>query len=212
MLKPGDQWRRQPNSGHQDQSEVSAYWQAGGLDWRHIAARLPESHAMEPQKQRAESDKQTGDKRDREPWRARECRAHDQKLAHEHAEGRQSGNGQTPMTRHQPSIGCVTVSPLMSAISCVPLTCDIWPTVKKTADFVRLCMIMCRRPAKLASGAADAKSKGNDPHVLDRRISEHSFDRCCLSSIGLECLEAFVMDFQARSFSSTLSSNGDCSP
>jgi hypothetical protein len=57
MLKPGDQWRRQPDSGHQGQSEMSADWQAGRLDWPHIAAGLPESHAMEPQQQGAEGDK-----------------------------------------------------------------------------------------------------------------------------------------------------------
>src|SRR3984957_3557892 len=94
MLKPGDQWRRQPDAGHQDEREMSAYWQAGRLDWRHIAARFTESHAMEPQQQRAESDKQTADERDRQPWRARKGRTHDQKLAHEHAEGRQSGYGE----------------------------------------------------------------------------------------------------------------------
>src|SRR3984957_11642543 len=94
MLKPSDQWRWQPDSGHQDECEMSAYWQAGGLDWRHIAARLPESHAMEPQQQGDESDKQTADERDREPGRAREGRTHDQKLAHEHAEGRQTGDGE----------------------------------------------------------------------------------------------------------------------
>ena len=69
----------------------------------------------------------------------------------------------TPMTRPQPSSGCVTVRPLISAIFWVPLTWAIWPTVKKIADFVRLCMIMCRRPAKLASGPPMPKAKAMIP-------------------------------------------------
>ena len=58
----------------------------------------------------------------------------------------------TPSTRPQPSTGWVTVSPPMSAIFCVPLTCAMWPTAKKIADLVSECMVMCSSPAKLASG------------------------------------------------------------
>ena len=42
----------------------------------------------------------------------------------------------TPSTSPQPSTGWVTVSPPMSAIFCVPLTCAMWPTAKKIADLV----------------------------------------------------------------------------
>ena len=58
----------------------------------------------------------------------------------------------TPSTRPQPKSGWLSVNPRMSAIFCVPLTCEMWPTVKKMADLVRLCMVMCNSPAKLASG------------------------------------------------------------
>ena len=58
----------------------------------------------------------------------------------------------TPSTSPQPSTGLVTVSPPMSAIFCVPLTWAMWPTAKKIADLVSECMVMCSRPAKLASG------------------------------------------------------------
>ena len=65
----------------------------------------------------------------------------------------------TPSTRPQPSTGCETVRPRMSAICCVPLTCAMWPTEKKIADLVRLCMVMCSRPAKFASGPPMPKAK-----------------------------------------------------
>ena len=47
----------------------------------------------------------------------------------------------------------------MSAIFCVPFTCAIWPTEKKIADFVSECIVMCSRPAKLASGPPMPKAK-----------------------------------------------------
>ena len=82
----------------------------------------------------------------------------------------------TPTTRLQPSQGWLTVRPRMSAIRCVPLTCAIWPTVKKIADLVRLCIVMCSSPAKLASGAAHAEGEDDDAHVLDRGECEQPFD------------------------------------
>ena len=51
----------------------------------------------------------------------------------------------------------------MSAIFCVPLTWAMWPTAKKIADLVRLCMTMCSRPAKLASGPPMPKAKAMMP-------------------------------------------------
>ena len=58
----------------------------------------------------------------------------------------------TPSTSDQPSTGWLSVRPRISEMRCVPLTCAIWPTVKKIADLVRLCMVICSRPAKFASG------------------------------------------------------------
>ena len=69
----------------------------------------------------------------------------------------------TPRTRPQPSTGWVTVRPRMSAMRCVPLTWAMWPTAKKIADLVRLCMVMCSRPAKLASGPPMPKAKAMMP-------------------------------------------------
>ena len=64
----------------------------------------------------------------------------------------------------------------MSAIFWVPLTCATWPTEKKIADLVRLCMVMCSSPAKIAERAAHAEREGDDPHVLDRGIGEQPLD------------------------------------
>ena len=64
----------------------------------------------------------------------------------------------TPAIRPQPSSGWVTVRPPMSAMRCVPFTWAIWPTEKKIADLVRLCMVICNRPAKLPSGPAMPKA------------------------------------------------------
>ena len=69
----------------------------------------------------------------------------------------------TPATRDQPSRGWVTVRPRMSAILWLPLTWAMWPTVKKMPDLVRLCMVMCSRPAKLARGPPMPKAKAITP-------------------------------------------------
>ncbi len=47
----------------------------------------------------------------------------------------------------------------MAEIRCEPLTCAMWPTEKKIADLVRLCMVMCKRPAKFANGPPMPKAK-----------------------------------------------------
>src|SRR6266567_5111821 len=65
----------------------------------------------------------------------------------------------TPRISPHPRTGCETVSPRMSSIFCVPFTCEMCPTEKKIADLVRLCMIMCNKPAKLASGPPMPKAK-----------------------------------------------------
>ncbi len=69
----------------------------------------------------------------------------------------------TPRTSHQPSAGWLAVRPRMSAIFCVPLTWAMWPTVKKIADLVRLCMVMCSRPAKFATAPPMPKAKAMMP-------------------------------------------------
>ena len=64
----------------------------------------------------------------------------------------------TPATRPQPRIGWLSVRPPISAIRCVPFTWVTWPTEKKIADLVRLCIVICNRPAKLPSGPAMPKA------------------------------------------------------
>jgi hypothetical protein len=54
------------------------------------AARLAEGDAVEPQEQPGQ---QAENENDRQQWDAREGRAHDQELAHENTERRQSGDG-----------------------------------------------------------------------------------------------------------------------
>ncbi len=82
----------------------------------------------------------------------------------------------TPSARPTASTGWVTDSPLMWAMRCVPFTWAMWPTAKKIADLVSECIVMCRRPAKFASGPAHAECEGDDAHVFDRRIGEQPFD------------------------------------
>ena len=64
----------------------------------------------------------------------------------------------TPPTRPQPSTGWLSVSPPISAMRCVPFTCATWPTEKKIADLVRLCIVICNNPAKLPIGPAMPKA------------------------------------------------------
>ena len=51
----------------------------------------------------------------------------------------------------------------MSAIFCVPFTCEMSPTAKKIADLVSECRLICRSPAKLASGPPMPKAKVTMP-------------------------------------------------
>ena len=47
----------------------------------------------------------------------------------------------------------------MSSITWVPAFCVAWPTAKKIALLVSECMVMCSRPAKLATGPPMPKAK-----------------------------------------------------
>ena len=76
----------------------------------------------------------------------------------------------------QPSMGWIAVKPRISAIFWVPLTWATWPTVKKIADFVRLCMVICRQARKIRERPAHAEGKDDDAHMLDRGIGEQPFD------------------------------------
>ena len=64
----------------------------------------------------------------------------------------------------------------MSASRWVPLAWATWPTAKKIADLVRLCIVMWSSPAKLATGPAHAEGEGDDAHVLDRAVGKQPFD------------------------------------
>ena len=82
----------------------------------------------------------------------------------------------TPSASPQASSGWVVPRPLMSARRCVPLTWVTWPTAKKIADLVRLCMVMCSRPAKLATGPPMPKAKVMMPMCSIERVGEQPFD------------------------------------
>ena len=70
----------------------------------------------------------------------------------------------TPTTNVQPRIGWVIVRPPISASLWLPLTWAMWPTPKKIPDLVRLCIVMCNRPAKLANGPSSMpKAKAMTP-------------------------------------------------
>jgi hypothetical protein len=64
-----------------------------------------------------------------------------------------------PSIRPQPISGLILIRPRMFSISCVPVFCVAWPTAKKIADLVSECMVMCSRPAKLATGPPMPKAK-----------------------------------------------------
>ena len=64
-----------------------------------------------------------------------------------------------PITRPQPMAGLCSMSPRMSAMFCVPVFCEAWPTVKKIALLVSECTVMCNRPANAATGPPMPKAK-----------------------------------------------------
>src|SRR5665811_1421335 len=53
--------------------------------------------------------------------------------------------------------------PRISLITWVPAFCVAWPTVKKTADLISECTVMCNKPAKLAIGPPMPKAKVISP-------------------------------------------------
>ena len=68
-----------------------------------------------------------------------------------------------PTIRPQPIVGERVMSPRMSSISCDPAFCAAWPTVKKIADFVNECAVICNRAAKFATGPPIPKAKAMMP-------------------------------------------------
>ena len=68
-----------------------------------------------------------------------------------------------PSISPQPMVGEHRISPLMSSIICVPAICAAWPTVKKIADLVSECTVMCNRPAKVATLPPMPKAKVINP-------------------------------------------------
>ena len=68
-----------------------------------------------------------------------------------------------PSASPQPSVGLVRISPRMPSINCVPAFCVAWPTVKKIADLVSECTVMCSRPANVATGPPMPKAKVISP-------------------------------------------------
>ena len=53
----------------------------------------------------------------------------------------------------------LVMSPRMSAMFCVLVFCEAWPTVKKIALLVNECTVMCNRPANAATGPPMPKAK-----------------------------------------------------
>ena len=115
-LEPGDQRRRQENARDEHQREMREHRQVGGLRRSRLAARLAEGHPVAAAGRARRTRSAARGRVGMVSGGAREGRGHDEELAHEDAERRQTGDGHDTMTRPQPSTGCVAVSPPMSAI------------------------------------------------------------------------------------------------
>jgi hypothetical protein len=76
----------------------------------------------------------------------------DHELAGEDAEGRHAQYRQRAQHARPQPISRVDLDQAADVFHqfCVPVFCVAWPTVKKIADLVSECMVMCRRPAKFA--------------------------------------------------------------
>ena len=68
-----------------------------------------------------------------------------------------------PMIRPQPIVGRARMRPRMSSMTWVPVFCVAWPTAKKIALLVSECTVMCRSPAKLATGPAIPNANVTSP-------------------------------------------------
>ncbi len=57
-----------------------------------------------------------------------------------------------PIASPQPMVGLCRIRPRIESMFCVPVACAAWPTVKKIADLVSECTVMCSSPANAATG------------------------------------------------------------
>ncbi len=60
-------------------------------------------------------------------------------------------------------VGLSVMSPRILSMSCEPAFCAAWPTVKKIADLVSECTVMCSSAAKFATGPPMPKAKAMMP-------------------------------------------------
>ena len=160
VLEPGDQRRRKINAGEQHQRRCAIIGSDDALTGAGAPGRLAERerHAGATAARRTRPAARTTSGKASRAARAKVELTIRNSLMNTPKGGRPA-MATTPTTRLQPSTGCVTVRPRISAIRWVPFACAIWPTAKKIADLVRLCMVMCSRPAKLASGPPMPKAK-----------------------------------------------------
>ena len=67
----------------------------------------------------------------------------------------------------------------MPSMRWVPALCVAWPTVKKIADLVSECTVMCSSPAKLAIGPPMPKAKVMMPMCsIEEYANRRLMSRC----------------------------------
>ena len=155
----------------------AAIGSVGRLDRRHAAAGLAESHALEPQQQA---------RRRRRADRATRGMASNGARAKVELTTRNSlmnipsgGNpaiAKTPTTRPQPSSGwrhrqAADIGDRLGALDLRDMADG--EEDRRLGEAVH---DHVQKAGEIGERTADAEGEGDDPHVLDRRISEHPFD------------------------------------
>src|SRR5258708_5446164 len=128
--------------------------QIGRVYWAYWALHVAERHFGQAHQQRAKRQQQAEDNNTASTGSRANVVVTTRNSLVNTPNGGSPAIAATPATSSQPSNGCVVVNPPISAIRWVPFTWATWPTVKKIADLVRLCMVICNSPARLPNGPA----------------------------------------------------------
>ena len=148
----------------------------GRLDRRRAPGRLAEGEAAEPQQQRAEGDEQTEDERDREQgWRAKVELTTRNSLMKIPSGGRpgncDDAEDQAPAEHRVRHREAADLGDLLRSLDLRDMSDG-----EEDRRFRQAVHGHVQQPGEIRERPAHAEGKGDDAHVLDRRIGEHPFD------------------------------------
>ena len=110
------------------------------------------------------------------PWFARKCRANEQKLAHEDAERRQSGDGNDAEDESPAEQGVAFCEPADVGEPLRALHLRDMPDREEDRRLGQAVHGHVQEAGEVGEWAAHAERERHDAHVLDRGVGEEAFD------------------------------------